>query len=77
MRYAIPLSELKLLGLHKTARILAGAESMIYADAPRSVHNCSGTLAQDLTLQEARSIGAQTKLRSWELIVSQRGKVNS
>lgn len=56
MPYAILLQELKPLDLEKTARIIAKAEHIVYADATRSVRNCCGILAHDLTLYEARSI---------------------
>jgi len=56
MPYAILLNELIPLDLQKTARILAKAQNIIYADATRSVRNCCGILAQNLTLEEARSL---------------------
>ncbi len=56
MPYAILLNELKPLDLQKTARILARAQSIVYADATRIVRNCCGILALDLPLQEAKSI---------------------
>lgn len=59
MPYAILLNELKPLDLQKTARILAKAENIIYADATRSVRNCCGILAQQLTFQEAKSISEE------------------
>ncbi len=56
MAYAILLEELKPLDLQKTARILAKAESIIYADATRAVRQCCGILVTDLPLDEAKSI---------------------
>ncbi len=56
MPYAILLNELKPLDLQKTARILAKAENIVYADATRAVRNCCGILAQGLTFEEATSI---------------------
>jgi len=56
MPYAILLNELKPLDFQKTARILARARGIIYADATRSLRNCSGILALGLTSEEARLI---------------------
>jgi hypothetical protein len=56
MPYAILMNELKPLDLKKTASILAKAEYLVYADATRSVRNCCGILARNLSLQEAKSI---------------------
>lgn len=59
MPYAILLNELIPLDLQKTARILATAENIIYADATMSVRNSCGILAQNLPLQEARTISEE------------------
>ncbi len=56
MPYAILMNELKPLDLKKTATILAKAEYVVYADATRTVRNCCGILAKNLSLQEAKSI---------------------
>ncbi len=59
MPYAILLNELIPLDLQKTARILTRAENIIYADATIMVRNCCGILAQNLPLQEAKTISEQ------------------
>ena len=59
MPYAILLNELKPLDLQKTARILAKADDIIYADATRAVRNCYGILAMGLPLGEAKSISEE------------------
>ena len=59
MPYSILMNELIPLDLQKTSRILARAENIILADATRSVRNCCGILAKNLTLQEATSISEE------------------
>lgn len=56
MPYAILLNELIPLDLEKTARILAKARDIIYADATRSVRYCHGILATGLPYDEAKAI---------------------
>jgi hypothetical protein len=56
MPYAILLNELIPLDLERTARILAKARSIIYADATRSVRHCHGILASGLPYDEAKAI---------------------
>lgn len=56
MPYAILLNELIPLDLERTARILAKARSIIYADATRSVRHCFGILASGLGYDEAKAI---------------------
>lgn len=56
MPYAILLNELIPLDLQRTARILAKASNIIYADATRSVRYCHGILAGGLAYDEAKAI---------------------
>jgi hypothetical protein len=56
MPYAILLNELIPLDIQKTARILAKAEHIVYADATRKVSTCRGILAEGLPFHEAESI---------------------
>lgn len=56
MPYAILLNELIPLDLERTARILAKARDIIYADATRSVRHCYGILASGLGYDEAKAI---------------------
>ncbi|MBN1916408.1 MAG: hypothetical protein JW889_00750 [Verrucomicrobia bacterium] len=54
--YAILLNELQPLELERTARILAKAGDLLYADATRAVRSCTGILAKNLQCDEATRI---------------------
>jgi hypothetical protein len=54
--YAILLNELQPLDLERTARILAKASDLLYADATRAVRTCTGILAKNLPYDEATRI---------------------
>lgn len=56
--YAILLNELQPLDLEKTARILAKAGDLVYADATRAVRTCTGILAKNLPYDEATQLAA-------------------
>jgi hypothetical protein len=59
MPYAILLDDLQSMDFQKTAKALARAQGLLYADATRIVRTCCGILARNLTLEKAKSISEE------------------
>jgi hypothetical protein len=75
MPYAILLNELIPLDLERTARILAKARDIIYADATRNVRHCYGILAAGLGYDEAKAIADELNRTGVGVFVMDQGQM--